>query len=204
MASRAMEIQSRLVAATDARQRGRLHDERRLLEEVIGLEPNDPRFLNALGVNKLAMGDAEGARLLFERAVEFDSAQPAIWMNIANAVRVLGESGAEGQALDRVLELDRFHFMALLRKAELEQRSGRKREAILGWNAVIQVASTFADRPPVVKEAIERGQDYLKGQSIELAGHLNDEFGETRAKDPDLRRFNACMDLLLGRRSIYR
>jgi aspartyl/asparaginyl beta-hydroxylase (cupin superfamily) len=53
-------------------------------------------------------------------------------------------------------------------------------------------------------EAIRRGQAYLAAHSTALAAKLDQEFGEERAANLDLRRFNACMDHILGRRAIYR
>ena len=125
-------------------------------------------------------------------------------MNLATAARAQGDNEVERNALERGLELDRFHFMALLRKAELEERGGRTREAALGWNAVVQVAASIVDRPPMMDEAIRRGQAYLAAQTTELASNFDREFGADRAADPNFRRFNACMDHLLGRRAIAR
>jgi aspartyl/asparaginyl beta-hydroxylase (cupin superfamily) len=53
-------------------------------------------------------------------------------------------------------------------------------------------------------DAIRRGQAYLAAQSRALSGRLDEEFGADRSADPDLRRFNACVDHILGRRAIYR
>lgn len=204
MASAASEVQSRLVAAAGARQRGQHGEERHLLDQALAIAPNDPRALNARAVRALGDGDAATAADLFAKAAEADPAQPVLWVNLANAARALGDDDRERTALERALELDRFNFMALLRMAELEERCGRKREAVLGWNAVVQVATGSVDRPPLMEDAIRRGTAFLQAQTANLAVELDKEFGTDRSGDPDLRRFNACMDRLLGRRAIYR
>ena len=204
MATAAREVQSRLAAAAAARQRGQSGEELRLLDEAVALAPGDPRALNARGARALSEGNAETAAEYFGRAAEADPGQPILWMNLASAARAAANAALERSALDRALEIDRFYFGALLRKAELEQRVGETRQAVLAWNAVIAVVNATADRAPVMDEAVRRGQAYLAGQTEELASRLDQEFGVNRSANPDLRRFNATMDLLLGRRSAYR
>lgn len=204
MADPAMEIQNRLVAAVNARQRGDLGEELRLLDQALSLNPDNPIALNARGMRALADRQPVEAQQFFARAAEIEPREPALWMNLATAARAQGDEEAERSALERTLEIDRFHFMALLRKAELEQRCGNIREAVLGWNAVIQVATSIVDRPPLMEEALQRGRQFIAAQTTELATNLDREFGPDRAVDPDLRRFNACMDHLLGKRAIYR
>ena len=199
-----MEIQQRLIAAATARQRGELGEELRLLEQALSLNPRDPIALNARGMRALADQQPIEAAQFFTKAAEIEPREPALWMNLATATRAQGDPEAERAALERTLEIDRFHFMALLRKAELEQRCGDTAAAVLGWNAVVQVASSIVDRPPVMEDALQRGQQFIAAQTADLASNLDREFGEDRAGNPDLRRFNACMDHLLGRRAIYR
>ena len=204
MADAATEIQKRLVAAVNARQRGELAEELRLLDQALALNPSDPIALNARGMRALSDRQPAEAAKLFAKAAEVEPREPTLWINLATAARAQGDADAERAALEQALELDRFHFMALLRKAELEERCANVREAVLGWNAVVQVASSMVDRPPVMDDALRRGQAYIAAQAVELAANLDREFGAERVADPDLRRFNACMDHLLGKRAIYR
>src|SRR6185295_2499851 len=204
MADEAMEVQNRLIAAASARQRGQPAEELRLLDQALAIDPHNPVALNSRGMRALADNDAKQAAAYFQKAAEIDPKESTLWINLASAARAQGDDDLERSALERALEADRFHFIALLRKAELEERAGRTKEAAMGWGAVVQVASSLVDRPPVMDDAIRRGQAYLATQSVALAGRIDREFGVDRAADPDLRRFNACMDHLLGRRPIYR
>ena len=204
MATAAPEVQSRLAAAAAARQRGHAAEELRLLEEAVALAPGNPRVLNARGARALTDGDARTATEFFGRAANADPGEPILWMNLASATRLAGDADGERAALERALEIDRFYFGALLRKAELEQRVGNTREAVLAWNAVIAVVNATPNRIPAMDDAVRRGQEYLTAQTAELANRLDAEFGADRAADPDMRRFNATMDLLLGRRTVFR
>jgi aspartate beta-hydroxylase len=204
MADAAVEIQTKLIAAASARQRGQLDEELRLLDQALEIAPDNPLALNARGMRALTDSAPDEAARYFSKATEIEPAQPVLWMNLATAARAKADAELERSALERTLELDRFHFMALLRKAELEERCGRHQDAAMGWSAVIQVASSAVDRPPAMDDAIRRGQAYLAAQSRALSGRLDEEFGADRSADPDLRRFNACVDHILGRRAIYR
>ena len=203
MATAAPEVQSRLAAAAAARQRGQAADELRLLDEAVALAPSDPRVLNARGARALTDGDAATATEYFGRAANADPGEPILWMNLASATRLAGDADRERAALERALEIDRFYFGALLRKAELEERVGNKREAVLAWSAVISVVNATTPRAPIMDDAVRRGQEFLAAQTSDLANRLDSEFGADRSQDPDMRRFNATMDLLLGRRSVF-
>ena len=204
MANVTTEVQTRLAAAADARQRGQLGEELRLLDEALKLNPDDPIALNARGTRALADRHAKEAADYFRKAAEIEPRQPTLWMNLANAARALSDIELERTALERALDIDRLHFMALLRKAELEERCGKVSAATVAWSGVVQYASSMVDRPPALDDALRRGKAYIAANKAALAARLDKEFGTDRAGDPDLRRFNACADFLLGRRAIYR
>jgi len=123
-------LDTALAAAMAARQRGDAAGERSQLDEALALAPGDPRILNARGMRALGDGDHALARRCFEGAAAADPREPALWMNVATAVRGLGDDDGERAALDRVLEIDRLHFTAQLRGAELEERRGRMSAAV--------------------------------------------------------------------------
>ena len=140
----------------------------------------------------------------FSRAAERDPGEPILWINLATARRALNDADGERAALDRALANDRFHLTALLRKAELEERAGKEADAVLAWNAVLQVARQIADAPEGVRDAIERGQAFMAQHARDLSDRYDQSFGVDRATDPDMRRFNRCLDIVLGRKAVYR
>jgi aspartyl/asparaginyl beta-hydroxylase (cupin superfamily)/Tfp pilus assembly protein PilF len=203
MADAAMEIQKKLAAAVTARQGGRLEDELRLLDEALEIAPQDPIALNARGMRALNDDQAKEAADYFARAAEMEPEQPVLWMNLATAARAQGDPELERSALERTLDIDRLHFMALLRKAELEERCGNATEAAVAWSNVVQFGMSAAERHPVLDDAMRRGQAYVAAHRAKLAEKFDREFGADREADPDLRRFNACLDVALGRRAVF-
>lgn len=204
MTELAKSLHDRLVAAATARQSGRLDEELRQLDSALHLAPTHPQVLNARGMRALADRDARLARDLFATAAAHDPKEPALWMNVATANRALDDNAGEAEALSRVLAIDRLHFIATLRMAELDERAGRREKAAMGWSGVVQMALALPDPPPRVAEALARGRAFLAKHYAELADTLDAELArELSALGPAARRFNACIDTVLGRRAIY-
>ena len=198
------EVQSHIAAITEARRRGDREAEVRHLDAALSLRPDEPQLLNARGMAYLQAGAWDDAAAYFSRAAERDPGEPILWINLATARRALNDADGERAALDRALANDRFHLTALLRKAELEERAGKEADAVLAWNAVLQVARQIADAPEGVRDAIERGQAFMAQHARDLSDRYDQSFGVDRATDPDMRRFNRCLDIVLGRKAVYR
>ncbi len=192
-------------AASAARQRGDAHEERRLLDDALAAAPGDPRILNALGTHGLANGDPQGARVSFTAAAAADPGEPTLWINLANACRMLSDDAGERAALGAALDLERRHFVGQLRLAELHERRGEEREAAQAWSAVVQLAVMIDQPPPGITDALNRGRAFLAAHNAALDAALTGRLGaKVAAMGPAARRFSACVDHSLGRRAIYR
>lgn len=199
------QLDTLLRNAAAARQAGRPAEELRLLEAASVAAPNDPRVLNARGMRALGDKEFPHARTLFTEAARLDPDEPALWMNVATACRALGDDAGERESLDRALALNRLNFMAILRMAELCERTGDRIKAALNWSHVVQMATGIEDRPPVVADALVRGKAFLASHNEALGTSIAKELGpDLAALGSDARRFNACIDHILGRRQIYR
>lgn len=198
------KVQQHLAAFADARRRGDRGAELRHLDAALVLAPQDPQLLNARGMHHLQDGNWHQAADLFTQAATLDPGEPILWINVATARRAMADVVGERAALDRALANDRFQFTALLRKAELEQRAGKERDAVLAWSAVIQVGRQIANAPPPVIEAIRQGESFMASHAGKLATRYDGLFGADRGADPDMRRFNRCLDIVLGRSTTYR
>jgi aspartyl/asparaginyl beta-hydroxylase (cupin superfamily) len=198
------KLQRLLGAAVAARQKGNRTEEARLLDDAVRLAPDDPRALNARGMAALGSGDAAMARRQFAAAAELDPNSAALWLNVAAAERALGNDEGEKTSLDRALSADRLNFMALLRLAELHQRRSESKEAAVAWQAVVQMAAKVPDPPPLVQEALGRGQSFLLDHGQTTGAAVEAELGpRLAALGPGARRVRACIDHSLGRRRIY-
>lgn len=204
MTEQSTKVQQHLAAFADARRRGDRDAELRHLDAALALAPQDPQLLNARGMHHLQDGDWHQASDLFTQAAMLDPGEPILWINVATARRAMDDVVGEREALDRALANDRFQFTALLRKAELEQRAGKERDAVLAWGAVIQVGRQIANAPPPVIEAIRQGEAFMATHAGKLAARYDCLFGADRVADPDMRRFNRCLDIVLGRSTTYR
>lgn len=164
-----------------------------------------PRQLNAAGVQALDRGDATAAAAFFRRAIEGDPRAPALWLNLAKAFRQLGDAEGERSALDGALAIDARHFMALLRRAELEQRLGEVSRAAASWSAVLQVAPPPEQQSPALAELLARAAAFVAERDSALGAAVDKGLAAARgaAGDAELRRVDAAIDAALGRRRIF-
>lgn len=196
-------VQTSLAAAEAARRRGDSGAERAQLDRALALEPDNPMTLNSLGMLALRSGDAPRAREWFRAAATHDPGEPSLLMNLAAACRADGDSSGERAALDQALAINRLHFPALLRKAELEEREGKPSAGALAWNAVVEVGKQIPNPSPTVEQAVRHGQQFLANHAQDVAIRYDALFGADRADDPDMRRVNRCLDIVLGQRRTY-
>ena len=176
-----------------------------MLAQALALAPQDPRAQNARGMRALTDGDLALARSCFSAAAAADPREPALWMNLASACRAAGDDEGERHGLQQALDLDRLNFIAQLRMAELQARTGRKAAAAQHWSNVIQMAAGMEGPPPAVQEAVKHGRAFLAAHNAELEAALHSALGgDLAALGPAGRRFSACVEHMLGRRGIYR
>jgi aspartate beta-hydroxylase len=198
------EIVTLLSNAALARERGQLSNEAHALEAALALAPGDPRILNTMGTNKLNDGEPADALKYFEAAAAADPKEPALWINVATASRRIGDDFREQNALGNALDIDRLHFVAQLRLAELHQRVGNARQAAQGWGAVVQIAAGIDNAPPMVVDAERRGRIFLQEHNAALGKVIDGALGEKLASlGPAARRFNACVNHSFGQRRIF-
>ncbi|MGB6105119.1 MAG: aspartyl/asparaginyl beta-hydroxylase domain-containing protein, partial [Pusillimonas sp.] len=204
MAEQDKEVQSHIAAIVDARRRGDRDAEIHHLDAALVLAPQDPQLLNTRGMRCLQDAEWDQAATFFLDAANRDPGEPALWVNLATARRAMGDVEGERAALERALANDRFHFIALLRKAELEERAGSEGDAVVSWSAVLQVGRQISDAPLPVLDAIRRGEAFMAHHARDLAERYDEAFGADRASNPDMRRFDRCLDIVLGRKTVFR
>lgn len=198
-------LQQAFAAITAARARSDTAEISRLVEAALRLAPGHPQLLNARGMLALQAGNAAEAREDFLQAAAGDPREPTLLMNVAAAERALGNDAGEADALSGVLDIDKRHFMAQLRMAELNERRGRMSAAAFGWNAVVQLAEGMDPMPPGLREIVARGQAFLNSYNAAVLRGFDDDLPEDLRHLPvsSRRRFDACIDHALGRRPIY-
>jgi len=199
------KIERLLQSAASAQQQGRQAEAVRLFEEIVAQLPDHAIALNALGVHALATGAAARAFDLFGRATRADPHATTLWVNLANAARALRDDEAERTALLAALAVDQTEFVALLRLAQLHQRRGEHADAAARWETVLGLAVHLPQRPADLEALLAEARDYVERQRQGLAATLEDGLAANRARlaGTPRRRFDACVDHMLGRRRIF-
>ena len=193
-----------LAAASQAQREGRPDEAERLYKTVLkGGE--QPVALNALGVRALGRGDPETAAGLFRRAIAADSSSPELCMNLAKAQRSMQDDVGERTALEGALAIDQRHFMALVRLAELLERTGEEARAAERWSGVLAMSVAMDERGPAIEEMLEHARDFVTRQRVEFGRAVDEGLTAARAgvAGEERRRFDACVDHFLGRRQIW-
>jgi aspartyl/asparaginyl beta-hydroxylase (cupin superfamily) len=199
------EIQRALRLAHAAQQRGQ-HDQATAIYRDILVQAGDhPTALNALGMQALAGRAYPEAADLFRRAIASDPKAIDLWMNLATALRRQGDDQAEEAALNGALACDQRHFMATVRLAELFERTGEATRAAERWSGVLAMAPLFNERTPALEALFAHASAYVAGQHAAYAEALDAGLSAVRAErtPAERKRFDACIDHLVGRRQIY-
>lgn len=194
-----------MTAAAQAGRAGRREEAKRLFGQVLATAGEHPVALNGMGMQHLALGEPAVAVGWFERAIAADPAAPELSMNLARAWREQGDTVAEEAALNGALALDQRHFMALVRLAELHERTGDTGRAAERWGHVLAVAASLEERTPALEQMLAHAQTVVARQGASFAAAIDDGLADARAglDAGALRRFDACIDHALGRRRIY-
>ena len=194
-----------LLRAADAAQRA--GDPTRactVFREVLSIAPDHPAALNALGLDALGR-DEPGAVAYFLRAAQADPAASPLWMNLASAHRALGDGPGEKGALDRALALDQRNLMANVRLAELHDRTGDDAAAAFRWGGVATIVQSMPERSPALADLFARASARIAHYTHALADDIDTALQPVRAitDDAERRRFDVCVDAMLGRRAVY-
>jgi aspartate beta-hydroxylase len=193
-------------AAAQAKREGDMRRAVEHLKSALARAPNDPVALNSLGMIGLEQGDLAEARRNFELAIKADPSSPDLWMNLAKAHRLAGDDDREAVSLDHALAINQRHFMANVRRAELHERRGEIAGAMHRWAGVIALAASIDQPNAALDQLLAHARGYIAGVSRgfeqRFSAKLN-TFRDGKADPFALRRFETCVDVILGRRRIY-
>ena len=200
------DVRDLLTAAAQARNAG---DTRRAIDHLqaaLSRAPGDPFVLNSLGMIALDAGQLADARDYFERAIENDATAPELWMNLAKVHRVAEADRLEAESLDGALAIDQRHFMANVRRAELHEKRGETAAAMHRWSGVIALAEASGTANASLAELLEHARRYIAGVASGFENSLSPRLAAFRRNGVEplaMRRFETCVDTILGRRRIY-
>lgn len=193
-----------LQSAQAAQAAGDLAQARRSLDEALRQAPDHPILCNAKGMSLLP-SDPGAAATWFERAIRTDADAPPLWMNLATARRDQGDGQGERAALVEVLHRDQRHVMANVRMAEWHERAGEDSQAQFRWHGVATVLQSLPERSAGLEQLLAHAQQRVAARAQALGERLDaallPQWGGVPAERR--RRFDRCVDAVLGRRAIY-
>ncbi|HEY6125703.1 MAG TPA: aspartyl/asparaginyl beta-hydroxylase domain-containing protein [Steroidobacteraceae bacterium] len=198
-------IRGLIQQAEKASAAGQRDESQRLLAQATGIAPEHPMVLNARAIALLQSGDAASARTLLDKATAKDSANPALWMNLATALRGLDLRDEEEKALQSVLTIEPRHLLALLQKAELLERRGKTKAAAKAYQNALQTIAPGVRLPVALKNLIAKAVDAVRRNDAALAAHLGASAEPVRARHSpaELDRAEHGIAAFLGTRRIY-
>jgi len=175
-----------------------------LVEMALARAPQQPIVLNAAGGHMFRTGNAPRARELYERALVSDGNSKVLWTNLAAACRTLGDFEAESEALEKALALEPRYVLALLQKGDLMERRGKPKAAATVYEGAL-AAATRAPIPQQLSSALAHARDVVLANRRDMEAFLDQEIAPVVRQHAavDQHRYNACRDVLLGKRRVY-
>ena len=160
---------------------------------------------NELGLEALEAGETDEAIEQFKAAIAADPTIATLWMNLAKAHRVAGDDDSERVALEQALAIDQLHLMALIRLAELHERTGEPGSATDRWNMVLGLCLQISNRTPELNAMLAHARAFVSERQQQLAEAVNADLATllSAADERDRRRASAAAELMLGRRKIF-
>jgi aspartyl/asparaginyl beta-hydroxylase (cupin superfamily) len=156
------------------------------------------------GVETMGRGDAEAARLLFERVIRDRPADEAAWWGLALACRKLGDKTGQLAAVDKVLAGNPGHLRALIMKGDHFAAAGDGRAAGAFYRAAADHTPPPDSLPPDLREELRRAEHEAGRLNAAYESHLLEALVEAGLEPGAMSgRSGAALDLLLGRRQVY-
>jgi aspartate beta-hydroxylase len=198
-------LQSLAQAARDAGKALRPVDAAQLWQRVIDLAPDNAEALLALSVTALSKGDAAQALQLLGNAAVASPRDPMIQLYIALAAKETGDTDAEMTAVTRALVIDPYFYPALLHKAMLLERLGKRRQAAQVFREVLKIMPSADRLAPGFQRAVTHAQASVAENQGSLEKHLAGVLSSLRRRHAGERldRFERSVDVLLGKKKMF-
>ena len=108
-------------------------------------------------------------------------------------------------AIEKALELEPRHLSALLQKGAHQEDAGDVHGAARTYQSALTCIPPGTEPAPHLREAFERAKRQVETDLAELTSALEGPLAAIRARHGGSaqRRVDACLETLMGRRSIY-
>ena len=132
---------------------------------------------------------------------------PALDGCLREAISCRGRNDIAGEeaAITRALSLDPMDLLALILRADLLERQGKRHEAAQAFGAIVAVAPPVERLHPDLRPAVTRATAMREQYGNEMAAFLDTTLSPRLSSldGPDARRFRDSVDMMLGRGKRY-
>ena len=176
----------------------------RVLDEAATLFPDHPRVLHERARRLALGGNPDAARTLLERIVLLAPKHVPFWLSLAAVLRTLGHREEELAALERALAVDPTHLVVLLQKGSVLDLMGKPRAAAAVYGHALQTLAPGTPLPAPIEAHLVHARKRVAENAALLGALFDARLAPLQPPDPtSRRRFDRCLDRILGRRAIY-
>ncbi|WP_332878190.1 aspartyl/asparaginyl beta-hydroxylase domain-containing protein [Massilia sp. S19_KUP03_FR1] len=162
----------------------------------------DPSALLALSQTAFYAGDLARAQGLLARLVAFPGCGLQAWVNLAVVYQAQGNEAGEEAAIRAALTIDPSDLIALILRAGLLARQGKRHAAARAYGAVAAVAPPLERLAPNLQPAVRQAQAQRDRYQDEFGAFLDAALAPTldELQGENLARFRESVDIMLGRK----
>jgi aspartyl/asparaginyl beta-hydroxylase (cupin superfamily) len=173
----------------------------RILEHV----PTHGAALLGMAQLHYRAGNLPEARALLERLVAADGRDKQQWINLAVVSMAQCDEAREEEAIRRALVLEPLDLVALILRAGLLTRQGKRHAAARAHGAVAAVAPPLAQLPPELRPAVQEALAYREQYDTDFGRFLDDYMAPLLSdlRGERVQRFTESLDIMLGRKRRY-
>lgn len=199
------EIAALHSAAVQAVQAGQEEHAGRAWVRILDLDANDQLALTSLGKRAFKYGDMEIARTAFERLVAAHPQAVQGWISLALVGQRSADETLEESSIDGALRADASDLVALILRANLLERQGRRHKAASVYGAVAAVAPPLEQLNPDLRDAVTHAWDYRDRYNGDYGAFLDTFLAPhySALDGADLRRFRESVDIMVARKRRY-
>lgn len=177
----------------------------RLFQQVLSIDPYQPRALNFFAMNAAAKGDVISASALFEKAIGSTQKVAIVFANYAKLLRMQNQNERALQMLDEALKIDPNVFALHFEKASIYEVVGQQKNAALAYQSGLLLMPESVKSIPALKEKIGHAYAITQENQRHLSVFLESRLGNTERFNGDRRyeRFSECLDVVLGKKKAF-
>ncbi|PQO92518.1 aspartyl beta-hydroxylase [Massilia phosphatilytica] len=176
-----------------------------LWQRILGHAPTHGPALLGMAQLHYRAGALPEARALLERLVAADGRDKQQWINLAVVCMAQRDEAREEDAIRHALVLEPTDLVALILRAGLLTRQGKRHAAARAHGAVAAVAPPLSQLPPELRPAVQEAHAYREQYDTDFGRFLDDHMAPLLRdlRGERVQRFTESLDIMLGRKRRY-